>query len=113
MNRKSKILFLFVALVFVAACAGVQTQEGAYYEALGIWYDTGLQFKRYYEAADPDTQAIWDAELRPLLIQAKEVLDIWYVHLSDGEPTDGDAATWKALKNDILFYMANKMKEKA
>ena len=112
MNRKSKILIAFLALVFVAACAGMQTQESMYYEALGIWYDAGLQFKRYYEAADPDTQARWDAELRPLLIEAKEVLDIWYVHLSDGEPTDGDMRDWKNLKNDILFYMANKMKEK-
>ena len=115
--RKFKILGLILALFFVVGCfqgcAGTQqTKDGSYYEALGIWYDTGMQFKRYYEASDPATQAKWDAEFRPLLIKAKEVLDMWYIHIDDGQSGTGDLAQWKDLKNDILFYMAQNMKEK-
>ena len=79
--RKLRILGIILALFLVVGCAHTQTQQGAYYEALGVWYDTGMQFKRYYQAADPATQAMW-------------------------QPTDGDVYAWKALKNDILFYMA-------
>ena len=104
--RKFKFIGIILALFLVAGCAHTQTQQGAYYEALGVWYDTGMQFKRYYQAADPATQAMWDADFRPLLIKAKEVLDIWYIHMDDGQPTDGDVHAWQALKNDILFYMA-------
>ena len=109
--RKLRILGVILALFLVVGCAHTQTQQGAYYEALGVWYDTGLQFKRYYQAADPETQAKWDVELRPLLIKAKEVLDIWYIHMDDGQATDGDMMAWKDLKNDILFYMAKNIKE--
>jgi len=111
--RKFKILGIILALFLVVGmvgCAGTQVKGSDYYQALGIWYDTGMQFKRYYQAADADTQVKWDAELRPLLIKAKEILDIWYVHMDDGQPTDSDMAQWQDLKNDILFYIAQNMK---
>ena len=112
--RKYRILGVILSLFLIAGCmqgcAGTQTKGADYYQALGVWYDTGMQFRRYYEAADEATKARWDVELRPLLIKAKEVLDIWYIHLDDGQPTDGDIAQWKDLKNDILFYIANNMK---
>ena len=114
MNRKNKLTILIIMVfALVIGCAGMQqTKEGAYYEALGVWYDTGMQFKRYYQVAEPATQAKWDAEFRPLLIKAKEVLDVWYIHIDDGQSGTGDMAQWKDLKNDILFYMATHMKDK-
>ena len=110
--RKLKFTGIILVLLFVVGCAGNQVKGSDYYQALGVWYDTGMQFKRYYQAADVETQAIWDAELRPLLIKAKEVLDIWYIHMDDGQATDGDMMAWKDLKNDILFYMATNMQGK-
>ena len=111
--KKFKFIGVILALFLIVSCAGVQhSKEGAYFEALGIWYDTGMQFKRYYEASDLITQANMDAEIRPLLVKAKEILDIWFIHMDDGADTSGDAATWKDLKNDILFYMAKNMKDK-
>ena len=110
--RKLRFLGVILALFLVVGCAGMQTtDEGSYLKALGVWYDAGMQFKLYYEVADPATQARWDYEFRPLLIKAKEVLDVWYIHMDDGQGTSGDMAKWKDLKNDILFYMATQMKD--
>ena len=111
--RKLRILGVILALFLVVGCASMQTtQEEGYYKALGVWYDTGLQFKRYYLAADEATQIKWDAEFRPMLIQAKEVLNVWYIHMDDGQPTDGDYEAWRELKNDLLFYMATNIQGK-
>ena len=99
------ILFLF------AGCAGLRLSNNEqYYKALGIWYDCGMQFKRYYGIATPEMQEQWDEEFRPLLITAKDALNIWYVHLYDGEPVNDDIMAWKEAKDDLLFYIATQMK---
>jgi len=109
--RKLKWVGVILALCLVMGCAAMKTtEEGTYYKALGCWYDTTLQFKRYYTAADEEQQMKWDAEFRPMLIHAKEILNMWYIHLDDGQPTAGDYESWKELKNDLLFYFAQNIK---
>ena len=92
-----KWVSVILALFLVVGCAGLQsnTQEGAYYKALGVWYDTGMQFKRYYLAADPEKQAVWDVEFRPMLIKSLVILDIWYVHMVDGLATNEVIEMWQ------------------
>jgi hypothetical protein len=114
--RKFRFIGVILALLFIVSivsCAGMKTtEEGAYYKALGVWYDTTLQFKRYYLAADEDTQAKWDDEFVPLLLKAKDVLNIWYVHMDDGQSTARDYEEWLGLKNELLFYMATNIQGK-
>ena len=113
MNQRNKLIAIIIALAFMVGCAGLQmSNQEKYYNALGVWYDMGMQFKRYYAIADPALQEQWDAEFRPLLIKAKDVLNIWYVHLYDNEPTADDMENWKQIKNDLLFYIATQMQGK-
>jgi len=113
MRQKNKLISIVLVLFFIIGCAGVRmSNHELYYNALGIWYDSGMQFKRYYQIADPELQGKWDAEFRPILIKAKDILNIWYVHLYDGDPVTGDMESWKEIKNDLLFYIATQMKGK-
>jgi len=111
--RRNKLVCVIFILIFIVGCAGLQTSsQEKYYTALGIWYDCGMQFKRYYTIADQDLKDKWNAEFRPLLIKAKDILNVWYVHLYDNESTAGDMENWKQIKNDLLFYIATQMKGK-
>ena len=111
---KRKHLVLFLVLFLLVGCAGLQitqTQEEIYYKALGTWYDATMQYKFYYEKADEATKAKWDVEFRPVLVAAKDVLNVWSFHLQNGDPTGEDIHHWKALKNEIIFYLATQMKK--
>ena len=111
--KRNRIVCAVLVVFFLMSCAGLRLSNNEqYYKALGVWYDCGMQFKRYYQIADPAMQEKWDAEFRPLLIRAKDALNIWYVHLYDGEPTNDDMMAWKDAKNDLLFYIATQMKGK-
>jgi len=111
--RRYKLAGMVLALLFMVGCAGLRvTDQEVYHNALGVWYDCGMQYKRYYKIADPELQIKWDAEFRPLLLKAKDILNIWYVHLYDNEPTAGDLEQWKEIKNDLLFYIATQMRGK-
>ena len=113
MRSQSRIISIVLVLFFIVGCAGVRmSNQERYHNALGIWYDTGMQFKRYYSIADPALQEKWDAEFRPMLIKAKDILNVWYVHLYDSQDVTGDMEDWKQIKNDLLFYIATQMKGK-
>jgi len=113
MRSRSRIISIVLVLFFIVGCAGVRmSNQEQYHNALGIWYDTGMQFKRYYSIADPALQEKWDGEFRPMLIKAKNILNIWYVHLYDSQDVTGDIEDWKQIKNDLLFYIATQMKGK-
>ena len=113
MRQRNKLIAIIIALIFMVGCAGVQmSSQEKYYNALGVWYDCGMQFKRYYQVADPVLKQKWDEEFRPLLLKAKDVLNIWYVHLYDNESVTNDMEAWKDMKNDLLFYIATQMQGK-
>ena len=61
---------------------------------------------------NPELKEKWDAEFRPKLIKAKDILNLWYVHLYDNENVTNDMESWKEIKNDLLFYIATQMKGK-
>lgn len=112
------LIFIIIAVMGITGCAGMQagnvTPDQAYYMALGTWYDAASTFKNYYEVVDEATRLKWDREFRPILIHAKEILDAWYVNLSDQKPTTDQIAQWKQLKTRILIYIAdNIQKEKS
>jgi len=102
-------------LIFVVSCVGLQIKESpaeTYYKALGVWYDAGSQFRFYYEKCEDEVlRAKWDREFRPLLIKAKEVLNIWNFHLQNDEVAVEDIQSWKQMKNELLFYIATQMKK--
>lgn len=115
MKLSNKWLSVLLIIVLVAGCAGMQvkSQEGAYYKALGIWYDAAMKFKFYYEKTDDIVlKEKWDAEFRPLLIKSKEVLNLWNFHLQNGDPTADDMEAWKLMSDELLFYIATQMKAK-
>ena len=110
--RNFKLVAIFLSVLFVISCAGLQRAETPiekYAQALGIWVDSTTQFKFYYEKVDEATKAKWDKEYRPTLIKAKEILDLWKVHVFAGETTTDEMAQWKILKNELLYYIATQM----
>ena len=113
MKRNLKLFVtICLACFMVSSCAMLQvsqTQEDIYWEALGCWTDAVTQFKFYYEKADAETKAKWDAEFKPTLIKAKELLNVWKMHLDTGAATSGDMEQWKSFKNEIIYYIATMM----
>ena len=112
MKRNLRLLATICLAFFMVSCAMLQvseTQIETYFKALGCWTDATAQFKFYYEKADVETKAKWDEEFRPTLIKAKEVLDIWKMHIDTGGPTGGDVEQWKSFKNEIIYYIATMM----
>ena len=111
--RRIRSLALVLSLIFIASCGMLQVSDTPienYGEALGAWTDIGTQFKFYYERADTETKARWDKEFRPMLIKAKDVLNLWKMHLDVGGSTSGDLTQWKPLKNELIYYLATQMK---
>ena len=106
-------LTVVIVLVFIIGCAGLQieSQEEAYYKALGTWYDAGIQFKFYYERADEATKEKWDNEFRPILIKAKEVLNLWSFRMQNNQSTGNEVQQWKELSNELIYYIAVQMKK--
>ena len=112
MNRNLKLFATICLACFMVSCAMLQvseTQIETYAKALGAWTDAVTQFKFYYEKADVETKAKWDAEFRPTLIKAKELLNMWKMHLDTGNLTSGDVEQWKSMKNEIIYYLATMM----
>ncbi len=111
LQRNFKVLVVFLSVLFLVSCGlfQVQTPIQAYAKALGVWTDTGTQFEVYYAIADIETQAKWDKEFRPKLLQAKDVLNIWKKQLDAGHGTDDQTEQWRLLKNELLLYLATNM----
>ena len=110
--RKFRICAVLCAMFLVVSCAALQTSESPiemYAKALGSWTDAVTQFKFYYERADDETKAKWDKEFRPTLIKAKELLNLWKMHLDTDGDTAGDYEAWKSMKNEIIYYLATQM----
>jgi len=115
MRRKNRLIATVVILAFITGCMGLQLKESPaeiYYKALGVWFDAGSQFRFYYEKSEDEVlKAKWDEEFRPLLVKAKEVLNLWNFHLQNDSPTANDMVEWKSYKNELIYYIATQMKK--
>lgn len=112
MRQRTRVIAAVLALFFVVGCAGMQlgeSQSEIYFKALGVWYDTGMQYKTYYSRVDEETKIKWDNEFRPKLIMAKEVLNLWKFHMQNNDSTVDDMQKWKDIKNELLLYIATHM----
>ena len=88
MNRKSKVLMVCLTLFLVfgstAAIHKPATPEDAHKMAL-MDYSDALQwytrqariYEIHYQAATPEIQAKWKAEIDPVFYDAKDALDVW------------------------------------
>jgi len=87
------------------------TAQEVYDEALGFWYDTEQNFKMFYEAAAPAEQADM-LVFANRLYEAKQILNLWAIHLKGEKATTTDTDKWKRMKNELIFMIANQYRKK-
>ena len=109
-----KYLVLLLVMFFVVGCGGFQltipqTQDEIYFEALGLWSDTVTNYNNMYATADAGTRAKFDNEFKPVLLQAKDILNAWDIIRGAGGPTKDNVQAWKDIKNELLLYLTNNL----
>ena len=66
----------------------------------------------HFKAADPATQETWRKTIKPVFIEAKQVLDIWRMFIDDDTfPDDKTLQDWKLLKTKFILGIAEMRKE--
>lgn len=119
MNRKLKVVFIFLSVFFLAACAGQQVKltpeqesDRAYYEAVLTHADAvkqyGLALKKYnlwVDEADSETKAFLIENVDKLWLKADEALEAWGKIVEAGKDPDMEIANYKAIKTKILMQI--------
>jgi hypothetical protein len=99
MTKASKIILALIICLALAACATFQdlTPEGKYLSALK-WYNDNLEeYLDAYDRASPATQEKWNQDIKPLFVQAGELLNLW--EAGTAGITEGD---WLKIRNQII-----------
>ena len=81
MQLPKRLVLIALAIVMVAACA--TTAKGRYGQSLASFNDLMDSYRYQYSMQDPVTQANWDAQIAPYLLEASMALDQWELAQND------------------------------
>jgi len=111
MRIKIKLICILLAIVGVAACAGMQikspvTDLQRYEQELKWWNGQMANYWKAYDKADPALQKAFTKQVEPLFQEALDALRIWKAHM-EVDTCYGKEQEYMAVKMDLYASLKN------
>ena len=100
------MLLVTLAMASLQGCATTMSAQDTYLAALKQYNAEVERYETYYQASTAEEQAVYKAEVDPLILQAGEALDVWRAAVLLGNGDGSELNAYLDAKNAMIDALA-------
>ena len=102
----SFVLLVTLSMASMQGCAHTMSAQDTYLAALKQYNAEVTRYETYYQAATKAEQAVYKAEVDPLILRAGEALDVWRAAVLLGNGDGSELNAYLDAKNAMIDALA-------